>query len=41
MYMIGNLAVGGNWPGAPDSHTAFPAEMKIDYIRAWQYDDLM
>jgi len=35
MYMIANLAVGGSWPGSPDSTTPWPAEMKIDYIRAW------
>lgn len=38
MYMLANLAVGGNWPGAPDSSTPFPATMRIDYIRA--YDSL-
>lgn len=41
MYMIANLAIGGNWPGSPDGSTPFPAEMKIDHIRAWQYDDLV
>lgn len=35
MYMIANLAVGGYWPGNPDSTTPFPAEMKIDWIRAY------
>ena len=35
MYMIANLAVGGYWPGNPDSTTPFPAQMKIDYIRAY------
>jgi beta-glucanase (GH16 family) len=35
MYMIANLAVGGNWPGSPDASTHFPADMKIDYIRAY------
>ena len=35
MYMIANLAVGGHWPGKVDSTTPFPAEMKIDYIRAY------
>ena len=35
MYMIANLAVGGYWPGMVDSTTPFPAEMKIDYIRAY------
>lgn len=35
MYMIVNLAVGGDWPGNPDSSTTFPARMKVDYVRAW------
>ena len=35
MYMIANLAVGGYWPGMVNSTTPFPAEMKIDYIRAY------
>ena len=35
MYMIANLAVGGYWPGSPDASTKFPAEFKIDYIRAY------
>jgi beta-glucanase (GH16 family) len=34
-YMIANLAVGGNWPGNADSTTPFPANMNIDYIRAY------
>ena len=36
MYMLANLAVGGNWPGAPDASTAWPARMSIDYIRAYR-----
>ncbi len=35
MYMIANLAVGGYWPGMVNSTTPFPAQMKIDYIRAY------
>jgi Ca2+-binding RTX toxin-like protein len=35
MYLLANLAVGGNWPGNPDSNTSFPAEMTIDYIRVY------
>lgn len=38
MYLIANLAVGSPWPGYPDSTTKWPAEYKIDYIRAWQKD---
>ncbi len=35
MYLLIDLAVGGTWPGAPDESTRFPAEMKVDYVRAW------
>ena len=35
MYILANLAVGGEWPGMPDSKTPFPSAMEIDYIRAW------
>jgi len=35
MYMIANITVGGNWPGMPDRTTPWPAEMHIDYIRAY------
>jgi beta-glucanase (GH16 family) len=31
-----NLAVGGHWPGNPDAATRFPAEFRIDYVRAYQ-----
>jgi hypothetical protein len=37
MYMIANLAVGGTWPGPPDSMSEFPAVMSIDYIRAYRF----
>ena len=36
MYVIANLAVGGNWPGSPDGSTEFPAEYELDYIRVYQ-----
>jgi beta-glucanase (GH16 family) len=32
-FIILNLAVGGSWPGSPDATTAFPAELRIDYVR--------
>ncbi len=37
MYMLANLAVGGYWPGDPNSSTAFPADMDINYVRAYAY----
>jgi beta-glucanase (GH16 family) len=36
MYVIANLAVGGDWPGHPDRATWFPAELDIDYIRVYK-----
>jgi beta-glucanase (GH16 family) len=33
MYAILNLAVGGNWAGAPDNSTRFPATMLVDSFR--------
>jgi beta-glucanase (GH16 family) len=35
MYLLAGLAVGGNWPGAPDGTTAFPAQFQIDSIHVW------
>ena len=37
MYMIANLAVGGDWPGAPDSSTVFPSTLAIEFIRAYRF----
>jgi len=36
MYMLVNLAVGGDWPGAPDEKTQFPAAFEVDYVRVYQ-----
>ena len=36
MYLVANLAVGGDWPGNPDATTVFPGVMEIDYIRVYQ-----
>ena len=33
MYVVMNLAVGGVYPGSPDSDTQFPATFSIDYLR--------
>lgn len=35
-FFIINLAVGGNWPGVPDSNTIFPQRLFVDYIRIFQ-----
>lgn len=34
-FLLLNLAVGGNWPGSPSADTAFPALMKVDYVRVY------
>ncbi len=34
-FIILNLAVGGNWPGAPNPSTPFPAEILVDYVRIY------
>ena len=35
-YLILNTAVGGSWPGNPDSTTVFPQYHDIDYVRVYQ-----
>lgn len=35
-FFIFNVAVGGNWPGAPNSSTVFPQKMIVDYVRVFQ-----
>ena len=37
MYLLANLAMGGDWAGTPDETTAFPATYAIDYIRAYRF----
>jgi len=34
-FIILNLAIGGDWPGSPDSTTVFPAPMLVDYVRIY------
>lgn len=35
-YLLLNLAVGGDWPGAPDQTTVLPADYLVDHVRIWQ-----
>jgi len=35
-FVILNLAVGGDWPGAPDNTTVFPQTMLVDYVRVYK-----
>jgi len=34
-FILLNVAVGGAWPGNPDSATPFPATMLVDYVRVY------
>jgi beta-glucanase (GH16 family) len=38
-FMLLNVAVGGQWPGAPDSTTTFPQTMKVDWVRVYEPAD--
>jgi len=35
MFIILNLAVGGDWPGNVDSSTTFPQTMQVQYVRLY------
>jgi beta-glucanase (GH16 family) len=35
-YLVMNVAVGGNFPGAPNEQTRFPAELVVDYVRVYE-----
>jgi hypothetical protein len=34
-HLLLNVAVGGAWPGNPDSTTVLPQEMKVDFVRVY------
>jgi beta-glucanase (GH16 family) len=36
MFILLNMAIGGNWPGYPDATTPFPSSMLVDYVRVYQ-----
>ena len=35
-FIILNVAVGGRWPGNPDTTTVFPQMMLVDYVRVYR-----
>jgi hypothetical protein len=35
-FFIFNIAVGGDWPGPPDTTTIFPQHLFVDYVRVFQ-----
>jgi len=34
-FLLLNVAVGGQWPGDPDSTSSFPQQMVVDYVRVY------
>jgi len=36
-FILLNVAVGGSWPGAPDSSTTFPQTLLVDYVRVYRF----
>ena len=38
-FIILNFAIGGKWPGGPDSSTQFPQSMLVDYVRVYESKD--
>ncbi|MFK2821157.1 glycoside hydrolase family 16 protein [Flavobacteriaceae sp. LMIT009] len=37
-FIIINVAVGGNYVGAPNSSTSFPQTLEVEYVRVYSYD---
>lgn len=35
-FLLLNVAVGGTWPGDPDSTTTFPQTLEVDWVRVYQ-----
>ena len=35
-YILLNVAVGGNFPGSPNSSTVFPVTMEVDWVRVYE-----
>jgi beta-glucanase (GH16 family) len=35
-FILLNVAVGGSWPGNPDTTTTFPQEMLVDWVRVYK-----
>jgi beta-glucanase (GH16 family) len=38
-FLLFNVAVGGTWPGSPNSSTVFPQTMKVDWVCAYEPSD--
>jgi beta-glucanase (GH16 family) len=35
-YVLLDVAVGGDWPGSPDSTTVWPQQLIVDYVRVYE-----
>lgn len=35
-FILLNVAVGGDWPGAPDESSVFPQDMLVDFVRVYK-----
>ncbi|HMO63883.1 MAG TPA: glycoside hydrolase family 16 protein [Verrucomicrobiota bacterium] len=35
-FLLLNVAVGGHWPGPPNTATVFPQQMRVDYVRVYE-----
>ena len=40
-YILMNLAVGGTFVGSPNAETQFPQTMLVDYVRVYEYDEIL
>ncbi|CAN5580882.1 hypothetical protein BH10PSE5_BH10PSE5_22060 [soil metagenome] len=40
MFMLVNLGIGGYFPGDPDATTPWPAQLSVDYIRAYSLEQM-
>ncbi len=38
-FLLLNVAVGGDWPGNPDSTTVFPQTMQVDFVRVYRREE--
>lgn len=38
-FLVLNVAVGGFWPGKPNTTTAFPTSMLVDYVRVYRLEE--
>ncbi|MEM7755310.1 MAG: carbohydrate-binding protein [Planctomycetota bacterium] len=39
-HFIFNVAVGGNFPGNPNGASVFPQQMRVDWVRVYEFDDV-